>query len=359
MMSDPMEKTETKKGEDSQPTSTPNCTIKISDDLTDKTEARKGEDSKPTSTPNCTSNVSDDSMDKTEAKKGEDSKPTSTPNCTSNVSAIRTVKISNVSLAASEKDILEFFSFSGDIQFVEMKRETETTQIAYVTFNESQGADTAILLSGATINSLPVSVTPVNDYQLPPNAPPLNLEPKPTVTDSAVKKTEDVVSTMLAKGFILGKDALNKAKSFDEKHHLISNASATVASIDNKIGLSEKLSAGTAVVNEKVREVNERYQVSEMTKSALAAAEQKASSTGSAIMTNPYVSTGASWVSNAFNVVSKTAEGVRAITKEKVEKAEENKRETVDKEKATIVNDLANVHLDESPVVVHSPDGKK
>jgi len=239
-----------------------------------------------------------------------------------------------------------------------MKRGTENTQIAYVTFNESQGADTAILLSGATINSLPVSVTPVDNYQLPSNASPLSLESKPTVTDSAAKKAEDVVSTMLAKGFILGKDALNKAKSFDERHHLISNASATVASIDSKIGLSEKLSAGTSVVNEKVREVNERYQVSEMTKSALAAAEQKASSTGSAIMTNPYVSTGASWVSNAFNVVSKTAEGVRAIAKGKVEKAE-NKRETLDKEKATMVNNLANVHLDESPVVVNSSDGKK
>lgn len=99
------------------------------------------------------------------------------------------------------------------------------------------------------------------------------------------------------------------------------------------------------MVNEKVREVNERYQVSEMTKSALAAAEQKASSTGSAFMTNPYVSTGASWVSNAFNVVSKTAEGVRAIAKEKVEKADENKRET-------------NVHLDESPVVVNHRMGR-
>ncbi|CAA3014702.1 binding partner of ACD11 1 [Olea europaea subsp. europaea] len=219
---------------------------------------------------------------------------------------------------------MEFFSFSGNVQFVEMKRSTENAQIAYVTFNESQGGDTAILLSGATINGLPVSVTPVDNYKLPPNASPLNLESKPTVTDSAVKKAEDVVSTMLAKGFILGKDALNKAKFFDERHHLISNASATVASIDSKIGLT--------VVNEKVREVNERYQVSEMTKSALAAAEQKASSTGSAFMTNPYVSTGASWVSNAFNVVSKTAEGVRAIAKEKVEKADENKRETLDKE---------------------------
>lgn len=67
-------------------------------------------------------------------------------------------------------------------------------------------------------------------------------------TDSAVvKKAEDMVSSMLAKGLVLGKDAVNKAKAFDERHRLISNASATVASIDRKIGISEKLSIGEII----------------------------------------------------------------------------------------------------------------
>lgn len=35
---------------------------------------------------------------------------------------IKTVKVSNISLAASARDITEFFSFSGDIQYVEMQR---------------------------------------------------------------------------------------------------------------------------------------------------------------------------------------------------------------------------------------------
>lgn len=35
---------------------------------------------------------------------------------------IRTVKVSNISLAVTERDIKEFFSFSGDIQYVEMQR---------------------------------------------------------------------------------------------------------------------------------------------------------------------------------------------------------------------------------------------
>lgn len=172
------------------------------------------------------------------------------------------------------------------------------------------------------------------------------------MTDSAVKKAEDVVSTMLAKGFVLGKDALKKAKSFDEKHQWTLNASATVASIDRRIGLSEKLSMGTAVVNEKVREMDELLQVSEMTKSAIAAAEQKASSAGSAIMSNRYVSTGASWVTNALSAVSKAAEDVGVMTMEKVEKAEEEKRESLEKETAGIASDFTNAaRLDETPVL--------
>lgn len=35
---------------------------------------------------------------------------------------IKTVKVSNVSLGAAERDIKEFFSFSGDIEYLEMLR---------------------------------------------------------------------------------------------------------------------------------------------------------------------------------------------------------------------------------------------
>ncbi|XVF03011.1 hypothetical protein REPUB_Repub04eG0223800 [Reevesia pubescens] len=275
-------------------------------------------------------------VDHTNQSLGAVAQTNATTNWTINVSDIRTVKVSNISLAASQRDIKEFFSFSGDIQYVEMRRETENAQVAYVTFKASQGADTAMLLT----------------------------EKKPAITDSNVKKAEDMMSTMLAKGFVLGKDAINKAKAFDERHHLTSNASVAVTSIDQKMGLSEKLSIGTAVVNEKMREMDERFHVSEKTKSALAVAEQKASSAGTAIMSNHYVSTGASWLSNAFNAVARAAEDVGVLTKEKVEKAEEEKENIIYKERTGIINDFAQLHLDESsaaepPVVpIDSTDSK-
>ncbi|KAE8691949.1 Detected protein of confused Function [Hibiscus syriacus] len=213
----------------------------------------------------------------------------------------------------------------------------KNAQVAYVTFKDTQGADTVILLTGAKIVDLSVNITPVEDYELPAEALLSNSEKNLVVTGSSVKKAEDMVSTMLAKGCVLGKDAIAKAKAFDEQHQLTLNASAAM------------------------REMDERYQVSEKTKFAFSVAEQKASIAGTAIMSNNYVSTGASWLSNAFNAVAKAAEDVGVLTKEKVEKAEEEKTDSVDKERARIINDFAQLHLDESSIVepVDSTTDKK
>ncbi|CAN4085547.1 unnamed protein product [Withania somnifera] len=240
----------------------------------------------------------------------------------------RTAKVSNVSLGATEQDIKEFFSFSGDIEYVEMMSENERSQIAYVTFKDPQGAETAVLLSGATIIDQSVAIALEPDYKLPPTAPvPVKATESPNAAGggSAIQKAEDVVSSMLAKGFVLGKDAVSKAKTFDEKHQLMSTASAKVASLDQKIGLSVKLNLGATIVNDKVKEMDQKFQVTEKTKSAFAAAEQTVSTAGSAIMKNRYILTGASWVTGAFNKVSKTAGEVGQKTKEKMTEKEQAK----------------------------------
>lgn len=148
-----------------------------------------------------------------------------------------------------------------------------------------------------------------------------------------------MVSSMLAKGFILGKDAVNKAKTFDEKHRLSSTATAKVASIDQKIGFSEKISVGASVVGDKVREVDQKFQVSEKTKSVIAVAEQKVSTAGSAIMKNRYILTGTSWVTGAFSKVAKAAEEVGQKTKEKVGMVEEEQKRKVVEEYAQVLSE--------------------
>jgi len=265
---------------------------------------------------------------------------------------IRTVKVSNVSLGASERDLKEFFSFSGKIQYVEMRSEDERSQVAYVTFSDPQGADTAVLLSGATIVDQPVTIALAPEYELPAaaaSALPTETEEKVAGgSESAIRKAEDVVSSMLAKGFNLGKDALNKAKTFDEKHQFTSTATAKVASLDQKIGLSEKVSAGTTLVGDKVREMDEKFQVSEKTKTAISAAEHTVSSAGSAIMKNRYVLTGASWVTGAFSRVTKAAGEVGQMTKEKV-LAEEAQGKNVEGSAQTRESESPNAAASDQP----------
>ncbi|CAH1425120.1 unnamed protein product [Lactuca virosa] len=193
--------------------------------------------------------------------------------------SVKTVKVGNLSLKASTRDVREFFSFSGDIVYVEVQSDDDFSQKAFVTFTDSQGADTAVLLSGATIVDMTVTVTLAPDYHLSPDA----TSAARGITESeesVMSKAEDVISSMLSKGFILGKDAVSKAKSFDEK-----------------IGFSEKVTTGTSMVNEKVKEVDQKLQVSEKAKSAYAAA--------------------ASWVTDAFSKVAKSASEVGQQTKEK------------------------------------------
>nr|KAJ0209784.1 hypothetical protein LSAT_V11C400211930 [Lactuca sativa] len=214
---------------------------------------------------------------------------------------VRTVKVINVSLSASEQDIKEFFSFSGDIEYIEMKSENERAQNAFVTFKEPQGAETAVLLSGATIVDQSVTIVLAPEYTLPPFTTTLS-DQQNTATggqgvggaESVVQKAEDVVSSMLAK------------------------AAAKAATIDQKIGLTEKINLGTTLVNEKVKEMDQKFQVSEKTKMAFATAEQTVSVAGSALMKNRYVLTGTAWVAGAFSRVTKAAGEVGQKTMEKV-----------------------------------------
>lgn len=98
-----------------------------------------------------------------------------------------------------------------------------------------------------------------------------------------ISKAQDVVSNVLAKGSAIRQDAMNKAKAFDEKHQLRATASARVISFDRRVGLTEKLTVGISVVNEKVKSVDQRLQVSDKTMAAVMAAERKLNDTGSAV----------------------------------------------------------------------------
>lgn len=101
-------------------------------------------------------------------------------------------------------------------------------------------------------------------------------------------KAHDVVTTIIAKGSAIGQDAMTKAKAFDEKHRLTASASEKVIAFDRRVGLTERLTVGISVVNEKVKSVDQRLQVSDKTMAAILAAERKLNESGSAVKTSRY-----------------------------------------------------------------------
>lgn len=256
----------------------------------------------------------------------------------------RTVQVKNVSDLASEREIHEFFSFSGDIEHIDIQRDSEQSKVAFVTFKDPKALEIALLLSGATIVDRIVSISPaenyvpkhqVQDVAVVNNAvsvvPDENSLPNAEARSSPnrngriyVSRAQDVVASMLAKGSALGQDAVNKAKAFDEKHQLTASASAKVMSFDKRVGLTDKLTVGISVVNEKVKSVDQRLHVSNKTMAAIFAAERKINDTGSAVKSSRYVTAGAAWFSGAFSKVAKAGQVAGTKTREKFNLAVSN-----------------------------------
>ncbi|XP_020206345.1 binding partner of ACD11 1 [Cajanus cajan] len=257
----------------------------------------------------------------------------------------RTVQVKQLSDLAGEREIHEFFSFSGEIEHIQIQSVTGKSKTAFVTFKDPKALEIALLLSGATIVDQIVSITPVENYVLKHEdemqevrienalnvAPSENVSPnvevdKANLTNGRVyiSRAQDVVTNVLAKGSAIRQDALSKAKAFDEKHQLTANASAKVISFDKRVGLTEKLTVGISVVNEKVKSVDQRLHVSDKTMAAIFSAERKLNDTGSAVKTSRYVAAGTTWLNGAFSKVAKVGQVAGTKTREKFHSAVSN-----------------------------------
>lgn len=125
--------------------------------------------------------------------------------------------------------------------------------------------------------------------------------------------TQEVVKTMISKGYILGKDALAKAKAFDESHGVSSAAVAKVAELSNKIGLTNKINAGMEVV----KSVDQKYRVSETTASAASYTGRTAVSVANAVVNSSYFAKGALWASD---ILARAAKGAADLGSHAVKK---------------------------------------
>ncbi|PIN04075.1 hypothetical protein CDL12_23388 [Handroanthus impetiginosus] len=231
-----------------------------------------------------------------------------------------TVEVTKLSPNATEKDVYDFFAFCGAIQRVEIVRGGEYACTAYVTFKNPHAVETAVLLSGATILDQPVCISQWGHYgdgKNLRNHSSWKIEHKSGPSDSrgqrvvpsageGVSLAQNVVKTVAAKGYVLGKGAVGKAKAFDESHQVSATAVAKVAELSGRVGLTDKIFAGV----EAARSVDQRYHISDKTKSAVSSTRKTAASAANAVVNSSYFSKGAFWLSGALNRASQAAAGL-------------------------------------------------
>ncbi|GAQ79154.1 hypothetical protein KFL_000250310 [Klebsormidium nitens] len=238
------------------------------------------------------------------------------------------VKVTSVSLQATESLIAEFFSFSGDIESVRLSKDTEDTQQALVIFKDAKSVETALLLTGAVIVDKPVDIEAVDlpaDYPVgkaPAAATPDSHEAgtKPQ-SEAAVReddKSQGIISTMLARGYILAADTMNKARAVDEKYQGSSTVKAKATAVDTKLGISDKTTAASTTVNKSLKSFDEKYKISETTKSAIGTVEAKINDAGKAMMKNKTVAGGVGWFQSSMKKVGEAASKVSSKTSEKI-----------------------------------------
>ncbi|KAL3525947.1 hypothetical protein ACH5RR_014319 [Cinchona calisaya] len=227
-------------------------------------------------------------------------------------------EVTGLSPNVTEKEVDEFFSYCGEILHTEIVRFGEHRCIAYVTFKDAYAVETAVLLSGATIGNQCVSICHLETYvdeSDPQNhhswkvedgsstRNDSNLDPFVSTPGEAVTVAQNVVTSMIAKGYVLSKDALVKAKAFDESYQVSSTAAAKVMELSNRIGLTDKINSGV----ETVKSVDKKYHVSDITMTAASYTGRTAVAAANAVVNSSYFAKGALWVSGILDRASKAA----------------------------------------------------
>lgn len=200
-----------------------------------------------------------------------------------------TVQVWSLSPKAGVKDVKQFFSYSGTVKQVKLERAGQSAQVAFVTFEEPYALETAVLLNGAIIIDQIVCIVPLPESEEAVNRwkrQMMELQEEGNSQEAtsfipSAGQAVNAVTTMLSKGYTLGKDTLSKANELDKKYQILNTAAAKATSFGKFVG--------------------------EKSKAALIVAGQAAYSAGTAAVNSSYFSSGALMVSGALDKAAKAA----------------------------------------------------
>jgi len=213
------------------------------------------------------------------------------------------VYVSNISPKANERTVMDFFSFCGKIKKLVLLKGADDALQAIVTFETEEAAKTALLLTNALIVDRAISVSPQETaHSEPVQTTTLEGEQitqKPHVVEPSERTSTSVIASLIAAGYKLGTDIIQRAKDYDEKHSITSTIKSgaekiktTAQDLDKKFHVTETATAIKNAAVDKVHEIDEKYHVSETVGKGVEKAKEELESVQIRIKENPTLSSG-------------------------------------------------------------------
>jgi len=260
----------------------------------------------------------------------------------------RAVFVTNISMAATEKTVSDFFSFCGRITKLTLRRLADM-QEAVVVFDTDSASKTALLLTNALIVDRAIVVVPYVPAASASSSAADSIEADSihaeaqqelsadeitqrnfAAPDSERTKTS-VIASMLAAGYVLGTDAIGKAREYDDKHMIslqlkvgAEQVKAKANEIDKALHISETANVIKAVTIEKAKEVDEKLQISSKVTSAADAVKQQASALATKASENELVAKGFGLVKSFGTSITQSLQNLKD---ESLAIAEQKRRE--------------------------------
>lgn len=268
------------------------------------------------------------------------------------VQEVRSVLVTNISPNANEKTVSDFFSFCGKISKLFLKKEEgKDTSSAVIQFETESAAKTALLLTNALIVDRPITVTStVNINQSSSDEATSEVHGTPVDTKNITHKDfggvpdeqrskTSVVASLLAAGYVLTENALDKAKEYDEKTNFSAKAKETVDQlkvkaheIDVQYGISDKATAVQKTITDTAKKIDAELGLSDKASIAANVIKSGVQSGYQMATENPTIQKGVEAVKSTAQKVSNSAtqtfNEVKKETNEKIEEKEKQQNTT-------------------------------
>ena len=288
--------------------------------------------------------------------------------------APRTIFVKNISESATTKTLVDFFSFCGAIEHIKLHpvvSEEDRTQLAEITFETAEGANTALLLDNSLILDRPIKIvvsSAENSAEIDAAAAADNAsakdddekgEKKTNIEDSEfMKNAATAVGGIVAESYALGTGIKNAVIDVDKNIGFSASVKKTATDIDEALGLSTKATAASTFVSQKFTEFDNAVGISAAAHSATTSIQEAASNVAKTPAVSSTLSLFRSWgnsISRTYGLFQRQSEAAIQVKKEQLAAsrpappppaAEEEEEEEAEKKKKEEMPQMSEVGME-------------